>query len=422
MLSLTLATLFFILLAGNAVAQTIPVKPDPPKAGGATRIGLVTPRVSLLGGGGSVQQETVQLSKNISSFLTGPRMGTVELRAKLDSLAEEEGKERGCDYVLYVSLIRKRPPAARGSGASFGGGGTKAGDEFTFEYKVVPTDGSAAPAGKTIKATVSADGEDVLTSMIEAMAQVVVALAKARPPTTASSSPSPEINTEPAVTPQPSSTPAKTPAERPKTGYGSLTADPKGATPARGTDPPKAEGTIRIGIATPRVTYIGGGMSGNSDAASLRETLASYLVGSNIETIDLKARLEPLTLNEAQKRECDLVLYTTLQRKRSASSNRGEGLDSIMGTVGGGGVGSKIPGAKTTQQIGSGAAKVSGAIAALARANDEITFEFRLVTSVGARQIAGNNTKAKVKKDGEDVLTPMIESAAQAIVDATVRK
>ena len=418
MLSLTLATSFLILFAENPVAQTIPVKPDPPKAGGAYRIGLVTPRVSLLGGGGTVQQETVQLNKNISSFLTGPRIGTVDLRAKLDSLAEEEGKERGCDYVLYVSLIRKRPTAAKGSSASFGGGGTKTGDEFTFEYKVVPTDGSAGPTGKTHKATVSADGEDVLTPMIEAMAQVVVALVKARPPTTtASASPSPEVNTEPVATSQPSSTPARTPAPRPSTGYGSLTERPKGATPARGVDPPKAEGTIRIGIATPRVTYIGGGMSGNTDAASLRETLASYLVGSNIETIELKARLEQLTLSEAQKRECDLVLYTTLQRKR-ASSNKGGGLDSIMG----GGVGSMIPGAKTTQKIGSEAAKVSGAIAAVARANDEITFEFRLVTSDGARQLAGSNTKAKVKKDGEDVLTPMIESAAQAIVDATVKK
>jgi hypothetical protein len=419
MLSLTLAMLF----AGNAVAQNVPVKPDPPKAGGAYRIGLVTPRVSLLGGGGTVQQETVQLNKNISSFLTGPKIGTVDLRAKLDSLAQEEGKERGCDYVLYVSLIRKRPTAPRGSGASFGGGGgTKTGDEFTFEYKVVPTDGSAGPTGKTHKATVSADGEDVLTPMIEAMAQVVVALVKAKPPTLiASASPSPEVNTEPAATSQPSSTPARTPTPRPATGYGSLTERPKSATPARGADPPKAEGTIRIGIATPRVTYIGGGMSGNTDAASLRETLASYLVGSNIETIELKARLEQLTLTEAQKRECDLVLYTTLQRKRT-SSNKGGGLDSIMGTVSGGGVGSKIPGAKTTQQIGSEAAKVSGAIASVARANDEITFEFRLMSSDGVRQLAGSNTKAKVKKDGEDVLTPMIESAAQAIVDATVKK
>ncbi len=398
------------------------MKPDPPKAGGAYRIGLVTPRVSLLGGGGTVQQETIQLNKNISSFLTGPKIGTVDLRAKLDSLAQEEGKERNCDYVLYVSLIRKRPTAAKGSSPSFGGGGTKTGDEFTFEYKVMPTDGSAGPTGKTHKATVSADGEDVLTPMIEAMAQVVVALVKSRPPTaTASASPSPEVNTEPAVTSQPSSIPARTPAPRPQTGYGSLTERPKSATPARGADPPKAEGTIRIGIATPRVTYIGGGMSGNTDAASLRETLASYLVGSNIETIELKARLDQLTLTEAQKRECDLVLYTTLQRKRT-SSNKGGGLDSIMGTVGGGGVGSKIPGAKTTQQIGSEAAKVSGAIAAVARANDEITFEFRLVTTDGVRQLAGSNTKAKVKKDGEDVLTPMIESAAQAIVDATVKK
>src|SRR5262245_4173432 len=99
---LTLVALQTALLVSTAASQTTP-QSDPPKADGATRIGLVTPRISLLGGGSSVMQETSALQKSISSFLTGPRIGTVDLRAKLDSLALEEGKERSCDYVLYVS-------------------------------------------------------------------------------------------------------------------------------------------------------------------------------------------------------------------------------------------------------------------------------------------------------------------------------
>jgi len=55
----------------------------------------------------------------------------------------------------------------------------------------------------------------------------------------------------------------------------------------------------------------------------------------------------------------------------------------------------------------------------LTKANDEMTFEYKLMVSDGTRAVAEKTTTAKVKKDGEDVLTPMIESAAQAIFDAT---
>jgi hypothetical protein len=425
--SLTCASLL-MLLVSIAVGQFPAAKPDPPKQGDAARIGLVTPRVNLLGGGGSVPQETNSLRQNISSFLTGPRIGTIDIRAKLDSLAVEEAKERGCDYLLSVSLTRKRQAPPRGSGASFGGG-TKAGDEFTVEFKVVPLNGKQGTVERTLKGTAGADGQDVVTPMIETIAQVVVELAREAKPFTAATpaeskgGAEPKAGAEPVVHPKTEAAPEPV-NERIPTGYGSLSAPtPKGSTSARTTDPPKGEGVIRIGIVTPRLNMVGGGSGGNREATSLRETFASFLVGSNIETIDLKARLDGLALTEAQRRQCDFVLYLTMNRKRASSSTGGGPLTSVMGNVGGGsgGLGNKVPGSKTAQDIVSEASKVSGALAGLARANDEITFEYKLVTSVGARPIAAKTTKEKVKKDGEDVLTPMIESAAQAIVDATVK-
>ncbi len=414
---------FFTILSAAAIAQPSTARPDPPKQDDGARVGLVTPRVSLLGGGGSVPQETNSLRQSISSYLTGPRIGTVDIRAKLDSLALEEGKERGCDYVLSVSLTRKRPAAARGAGMSFGGG-TKAGDEFTFEFKVTPVNGKQSVVERTLKGTASADGQDVVTPMVETVAQVVVELAReAKPASATTTTAEIKVTSEPAGQPKTTASPAETPSERIPTGYGSLTAPtPKSSTSARTNDPPKAEGVVRIGIVTPRVNTIGGGIGGNREASSLRETFASFLVGSNIETIDLKARLDGLALDEAKKRECDFVLYTTLIRKRSSSSGSGGGaLESIVGSVGGGGTGSKLPGSKTAQDVASQASRVSGALASFARANDEMTFEYKLVTSVGARPVVAKTTKGKVKKDNEDVLTPMIESAAQAIVDATVK-
>jgi hypothetical protein len=416
--SLTCAALLALMVA-TAIAQPAG-RSDPPKRDDAHRVGLVTPRVTLLGGGGSVPQETNSLRQNISSFLTGPRIGTIDIRAKLDSLALEECKERACDYVLYVSVTRKRQPAPRGTRNSYGGG-TKAGDEFTFEYKVVPTNEKQAAVEKTLKATVAADGQDVVTPMIETVAQVVVELARDAKPVASVAAPEPKPNPEPVVQPK-TDTPAETPNRPAPTGYGSLSATPKSSSTSPTSDPPKAEGVIRIGIVTPRVNAVGGGRSGNSEASSLRETFSSFLAGSNIETIDLKARLDGLALTEAQRRQCDFVLYTTLIRKRNSSSGGGGPLNSIMGGVGGGGgAGSKVPGSRTVQDIASEAGRVSGALAGFARANDEITFEYKLVTSVGGRPVAAKTTKEKVKKDNEDVLTPMIESAAQAIVDVTIK-
>lgn len=414
-------TILCTLLAITAIAQSSTARPDPPKQQDAARVGLVTPRVSLLGGGGSVPQETNSLRQTISSFLTGPRIGTVDIRAKLDSLALEESKERACDYVLYVSLTRKRQAAPRGAGSSFGGG-TKAGDEFTFAFKVVPVNEKQTVIERTLKGTASADGQDVVTPMVETVAQVVVELAREVKPVTAAATVDTKVDSAPMAEPKTTAPPSETPNERIPTGYGSLSATPKGSTSARTNDPPKGEGVIRIGIVTPRVNTLGGGTGGNSEAASLRETVASFLVGSNIETIDIKARLDGLALSEAQRRQCDFVLYMALIRKRASSSRGGSSpLESIVGSVGGGGTGSKLPGSKTAQDVASQASRVSGALAGFARANDEMTFEYKLVTSVGARSVVSNSTKQRVKKDNEDVLTPMIESAAQAIVDATVK-
>lgn len=412
---LTYTLTLVALLGSTALSQITTTKSDPPKAGDATRVGLVAPRVTLLGGGGSVMQEANSLRQSLSSYLTGPRIGTVDLRAKLDSLALEEGKERSCDYVLYISLTRKRQTTARTYG-----GGTKAGDEFVFTFKVVSTEGQQTPVERVLNGTASTDGQDVLTPMVETAAQVVVELAKvakpARPQTAVA-----ETKTTPndAVTP-PTTTPPPQPApERVPTGYGSLGAKPKGTAPGRVNDPPKQEGTIRIGLVTPRMNT--GGTGGQSEAASLRSAITSFLAGSNIETIDLKARLDNLVMSEAGKRECDFVLYTTLLRKRASSSKGGAPFESIMGNVGGG-TGSKVPGSKVVNEVSNQAARVSGTIASLSKANDEITFEYKLVTSDGARPVATKSTKAKVKSDGEDVLTPMIESAAQAILEATAKQ
>jgi hypothetical protein len=88
----------------DAIGQT-GVK-DPPKAPGTVRIGVGIPRVTVTPAG-TTGQEVNSLRQNLRSYLRGPGIGTVELVSKLESLALEEGKDRRCEYVLFVSLVRQ---------------------------------------------------------------------------------------------------------------------------------------------------------------------------------------------------------------------------------------------------------------------------------------------------------------------------
>ena len=51
------------------------------------------------------------------------------------------------------------------------------------------------------------------------------------------------------------------------------------------------------------------------------------------------------------------------------------------------------------------------------KAKDEITLDFRLVPAAGGpTPKAADTLKAKAKHDGEDVLTPLVERAAAAVL------
>ncbi len=63
------------------------------------------------------------------------------------------------------------------------------------------------------------------------------------------------------------------------------------------------------------------------------------------------------------------------------------------------------------------AASVSGNV----KSKDEITLEIKLLSAAGSSAVS-KQYKAKAKSDGEDIITPVVEQAAQAIIDAVNRK
>jgi hypothetical protein len=54
------------------------------------------------------------------------------------------------------------------------------------------------------------------------------------------------------------------------------------------------------------------------------------------------------------------------------------------------------------------------------KSKDELTLDIKVNSTSGAAAMA-KQYKAKAKSDGEDIISPIIEQAAQAILDAVTR-
>jgi hypothetical protein len=56
------------------------------------------------------------------------------------------------------------------------------------------------------------------------------------------------------------------------------------------------------------------------------------------------------------------------------------------------------------------------------KAKDEVTLEYRFGTLDAALRATSRTEKAKAKNDGEDLLTPLVEKASEAIAAAILKR
>ena len=157
-------------------------------------------------------------------------------------------------------------------------------------------------------------------------------------------------------------------------------------------------------------------------ANSLRELFTSYLTGPSLRAISIDARLASQAIEEARQKECGYVLLTAIERKRNDGSGLGRALGRAAGTAAWYGV--PYGGSAATAAARGAAIAGAHAISTMAestKAKDELTLEFRVGTVDTVLRAAPKTEKAKAKSDGEDLLTPLVEKAAEAIA-ATILK
>jgi hypothetical protein len=166
--------------------------------------------------------------------------------------------------------------------------------------------------------------------------------------------------------------------------------------------------------------------SSNAAAAAdaARETFSNYLAGPSLKTSLLQARLEAQVREEAKLAGCPFLLLTTIKHDRK---QQGSG---VLGRVAAGvvqqGASEVVRGSGSTagRIVGSAArgaaTQAASDYASTVRNKDELTLRFKLETADGKVLVEGRDKRAS-KADGEDLLSPLVEKAAERIFAAAAK-
>lgn len=178
----------------------------------------------------------------------------------------------------------------------------------------------------------------------------------------------------------------------------------------------KKEGTVRVGV-TVKSGAVGEGITGTELAAAVQNSLGEYLKGTNVEIVVLEAKLPSALENEAKQKECDFVLTATVSHKKGGG---GFGFGKIIGqAVAQTGIGhtGSVAG-NIAGQVATNAIVSAGQASANIKPKDEVALDLNMKQTGGAAVLT-KQFKAKAKSAGEDVISPVVEQAAQAILDAS---
>jgi len=180
------------------------------------------------------------------------------------------------------------------------------------------------------------------------------------------------------------------------------------------TPTPGAQDTVCVALITASVE----GVPGNASdvGAAVRDLFASFLTGPALHAVPLDARLVSQALEEARQKQCANVLVTSVTMKRSG----GGGVLKRMAGNAGSNVAWQLPsgGSTVTSAVARGAAitaaQTMSGIASSTRARDEMRLEYRVMAN-GSVRIPPTTKQVKAHVDGEDLLTPLVQQAAELI-------
>jgi len=199
---------------------------------------------------------------------------------------------------------------------------------------------------------------------------------------------------------------------------------------------PKAPGKIRVGVAPPEAQLGQGNSAGADYSTPIRNVEVALMSGPAVEIAALESHVALQLQAEAQQKQCDYILLSGVTVKHSSGGTFGKFMK--IGTT----AASFNPAVMMTKSVGSvvaaqGAAAASQmaaqqmqqqAISQLAgfngqiKSKDDVTVQYELVATGQSAPIFQNTLEGKAKSDGEDVLTPLLQQTANAVLTQVSKK
>lgn len=179
------------------------------------------------------------------------------------------------------------------------------------------------------------------------------------------------------------------------------------------------QATIRVGMVMPKVQM----PQATTDAAeAVRSILATDLTGSSIKLVPLDARLPETIAAETKEKDCGYVLYTSLTQRKGSSGGGGGIFGRVISTATST-ASSRIPGGSVPVSTirDETASAIDRAVAGI-KARDELSLEYKLYAVGAATPRLEQTVKAKAKQDGQDILSPLVEKTATALLKELTKK
>lgn len=172
----------------------------------------------------------------------------------------------------------------------------------------------------------------------------------------------------------------------------------------------KREGVIRIGVVAVKPANVAEGMNAQQLALAVQNTLIENLKATNIEAVAIEG--SGGIQAEAQQKQCDYLVFANISHKKG-----GGGFGSFMNSAAGKiasnvGYGSGTAGVIATNTV------VAATVAQNIKAKDEMTLDVRLERPGATSPKFAQQYKGKAKSGGEDIITPLVQQAAQAMLAA----
>jgi hypothetical protein len=180
---------------------------------------------------------------------------------------------------------------------------------------------------------------------------------------------------------------------------------------------PKKAGVIRLGLTRVKTTSVAEGMNPAELAAAVRNTLAQSLKSPNVEGMMIEAQSASQIDAEAKQKECDFVISASVEHKKGGSKF-GSFAPALSHVAGIGGYSGSTAGA-VAGEVAEAAILTAAEVSANVKAKDQLTLDIKVTTPAGATAIAERQFKAKAQSNGEDIISPTAQQAAQAILDVT---